>query len=452
MHDVERYSRVTGAGLDRKTGSLDGKILFIEQIGGDEPGQLKFLMTEGELTLLYAERDERGRIVSKTHRIEGVPVVISTLAGAVIDTQLLNRVSAPEMDESETQTGLIIKDKLESWSTVQREPPESILEQLQYIDAKCRKLGKQVIDVKIPFALQLEEKLPKVLAMRRGLDRIASLVAAVAFVKAALGLRPVIQLSKPDNPNLFVIAMPEDLQDALFCLGSALAESITFFFGKAKKIYDYLCGSVLANNTTREVARQIGLSQNRAREYLNMLVDLGYATKTKEKQTYQYEAIAKDRNLTLNLAALFSDEELRHWYETQFDQGQAKLLLPPVVIVGSSSEPKHSTVLGFVAKTPTIQQTAAKASLDENNNVATVDLKRQDAHEDENVGDASEAFPAIALGALRVIKAPFTEDYAVGRIMRTMHVTLEEAEAWVKRMIDEGLLAKDPEDYLRLVK
>jgi predicted transcriptional regulator len=427
---------------------LDGKILFVEQIGGNEPGQLKFLMTEGELTLLYAERDETGRIVSQTHRIEGMPVVISTLAGAVIDTQLLNRVSTPEIDESEMQTSLILKHKLESWSTVQKEPPESILGQLQYIDAKCRQLGKQVIDVKIPFALQLEEKLPKVLAMRRGLDRIASLVAAVAFVKAVLGLRPLIQLSKAGHPNQYVIAMPEDLQDALFCLGNALAESITFFLGKAKKIYDYLCGSALANNTAREVARQIGLSQNRAREYLNMLVDLGYATRTKEKQTYQYEAIAKDRNLELNLEASFSDEELKEWHATQFDQSEGELLLPPLVIVGSSSEPKPSTVPGFVVKTPTIQQTARKASPDEHNNITKI----PDGRDVENIDDnASESFPAILLGALRKIEGPFSDDYAVEQITKT-GLDRGQAEAWVKRIVSEGLLARDPDGYLRLVK
>jgi len=36
---VENYTRVTGAGLERKEGSLEGKILFLEQLEGSQPGQ-----------------------------------------------------------------------------------------------------------------------------------------------------------------------------------------------------------------------------------------------------------------------------------------------------------------------------------------------------------------------------------------------------------------------------
>jgi hypothetical protein len=374
QHDVESYSRVTGAGLDRKTNSMDGKILFVEQIGGNEPGQLKFLMTERELSLLYAERDETGRIVSKTHRLEGMPVVISTLVGAYIDAQLLNRVSTPEIDDSDQQTGLIIKHKLDSWATVNRESPESILKQLRSLDAKCRELGKRVVDVKIPFAAQLEEKIPKVLAMRRGLDRIASLVACIAFLKAAVGLRAIVELEK-DGPNVYVVAMPEDLSDALFCLGSALAESVTLFFGKAKKIYEHLCANALANNSTREVARAIGLSQNRAREYLNLLVDLGYATVIKEKQRFFYEAIAKDVKLNLNLDATFTGDELEDWFERQFDQTEAELIHPSVVIGCPPSKPEPSTLQSIVPEMPTNEQTEPETSLDDMHHITTTDTK-----------------------------------------------------------------------------
>jgi hypothetical protein len=69
----------------------------------------------------------------------------------------------------------------------------------------------------------------------------------------------------------------------------------------------------------------------------------------------------------------------------------------------------------------------------------------------DDVDDTSETFPAAALGALRKIKRAFTDDYAVEQIMET-GVGRVEAEACVKRMINEGLLARDPEGYLRLVK
>src|SRR2546425_5068665 len=57
--DVESYSRLTGPGLDRRTETFDGKILLYEQIVQREPMELSFLMSEGELSVLSAERDEK---------------------------------------------------------------------------------------------------------------------------------------------------------------------------------------------------------------------------------------------------------------------------------------------------------------------------------------------------------------------------------------------------------
>ena len=69
----------------------------------------------------------------------------------------------------------------------------------------------------------------------------------------------------------------------------------------------------------------------------------------------------------------------------------------------------------------------------------------------DDVDGPSESFPTIALGALRKIIGPFTDDYAIERIMET-GLGCAEAEAWVNLLINEGLLARDPEGYLRLVK
>ena len=69
----------------------------------------------------------------------------------------------------------------------------------------------------------------------------------------------------------------------------------------------------------------------------------------------------------------------------------------------------------------------------------------------DDVDDTYETFPGTVVGALRRIKGPFSDDYAVERIMET-GVGRAEAEAWVKHLTDGGQLARDPEGYLRLVK
>ena len=397
--DVENYTRVTGAGLDRRDGSLDGKILFLEQLEGSEPGQLKFLMTEGELTILCADRDSSGRIVSKTHHVKGEPVVVSTLVGAVIDTQLLNRVSTLEIDESEQQTERITHHKLEQWSNIGREQEELLQETIQQIDAKCCELGHHVKAVKIPFASQLEKGLPKILSMRRGTDRILSLVSAIAFVKAALGTRPQAKLKDSTyNRGTYIIALPEDLTDALYCLGEAFSDSLTYFFGRSKQIYEELCKDTCASS--RDIARVLKISQNRAREYLNSLVDLGYATKTKDKGVYRYEAKPHDSS-TLTLQATYTEPELHQWYQQQFPNNDAELIIPEEAKTGFESPRPVQVCLDSESNSATVQQIEQETATENkivpnngleqgNNNTVPSDispLKLEDAEKGEVKGN-----------------------------------------------------------------
>jgi len=363
--DVERHTRVTGPGLDRKEESLDGKILFLEQLIGSEPTQLKFLMTEGELSILVAERDkETGRVVSRIHRLKGMPVVISTLVGAEIDPQFLSRVSTLEIDESDDQTKAIIHKKLEEWSTVSSEEEWKVYGPLTWLDAKCCELGPYVEAVKIPFAKQLESGLPPTLSMRRGVDRILNLVAAIAFVKAAIGLRPLVEVKPIENvKQVYVVALPEDLDDALFCVGEKLVESVSYFFGRAKEVYDHLLKNSEENKSS-DVAVALKMSQNRASEYLRLLAKLGHVTRTRQGREWCYFAVSGCQ-LELKLNATLTNVELSHWFSENFTEGSTELVLPkdmtlgpakpPLPVpVGSSSNPKDDTLTQIVPTEATI--------------------------------------------------------------------------------------------------
>jgi len=354
LSDVERYTRVTGPGIDRSEESLEGKILFLEQLSGGEPSQLKFLMTEGELAIRYAEEDRSGRFVSKIHRVKGVPIFITTLVGAQIDPQLLGRVSTLEIDESNEQTKKIIDHKLEHWSTVKRED-ENVLEPIALIDQKCRDLGKSVEEIKIPYAKQLANGVPSVLPMRRKIDQMLNLVGAVAFVKAALGFRPIVKIKNPSKTrNIYIIALPEDLDDALYCLGDELILSIGFYYRKAKEIHEFLCEQGQA--TAKDVAMARGMSQNRAREYLNHLVESRHATRTKQRGTYYYEPIPNNVP-RLELKATFTESNLRTWFADNFSENRAELVIPegqeftkipPVVAAVPQIKDSSSTMAGIV--------------------------------------------------------------------------------------------------------
>ncbi len=359
--DVRLYTRITGPGLDRSTESLDGKILFIEQILQTEPMQLSFLMSEGELAILAVEVDpETKRKVSKETRLKGMPVVMSTLTGGQVETQFLSRVSTLRVDESKEQTGRITEKKLENWSKRHTGDPSLIAGPLSWIDRKCRELGPHVREIKAPWASKLKagENIPNVPSMRRGLDKIANLVNAIAFVKAALNLRSAVvhEITKGVR-EFYIIAEPEDMSDAVFILGSdQLIESVSYFFGKSKAVYNVL-PSEGEGWTSRQVATALGMSQNRAREYLNSLVDLNHAARGEKVRGQYYYVKVPESEPAINLSVTMNAEEMGSWYRDNFPEPEAKLVepTPDIEIVGYPSKPESSTIERIVPDSPTIQ-------------------------------------------------------------------------------------------------
>lgn len=366
--DVLHYTRLTGAGLDRFPKSFDGKVLFLEQLEGNEPTQLKLIMSEGELLILLSERED-GKWVSKEHHVSGMPVMISTIVGARIDGQLLSRSSNLEIDESDQHTKEIEAAVLEDAASVCRLDESRILGPLLEIDRVCREFGQYVQDIKLPFAQQLFESLPGSLAMRRGLPRLLNLIRGFAFIKTAVGLREFVEIQNEGAKQVYVIAMPEDLDDALFCLGKRLQESIMSFFGRSRNVYDYL----LSHPTSDAKAVGLGvvprLSQNRAREYLNALVDQGHATRTKTGATYNYEAIP-DSTPQITLEANFSHEEIAIWLGSNFKQGEARLTridTPLVVFVVPPLEAVTGTVGEIVPEIDTKQSIVPEIAVNDGN-------------------------------------------------------------------------------------
>ncbi|MGC4116142.1 MAG: hypothetical protein QM765_16490 [Myxococcales bacterium] len=65
---------------------------------------LKLLLSEGSLTIGSTSKDERGRLVSQTYRVEGPVGLIFSSTAAELDEELLNRCLTLTIDESPEQT------------------------------------------------------------------------------------------------------------------------------------------------------------------------------------------------------------------------------------------------------------------------------------------------------------------------------------------------------------
>lgn len=338
--DVKKYSRFTGSGLERSA-SLDGKILLYEQMNGMEAGQLKILMSEGELTILLSERDDHGKFVPMEYSLKGMPVFMTTSTKPDLDVEMLNRALLLSIDESESQTKRILERQALEFETINEEDSFkkwSAISRLQSIYEDIRK--ETIAGIKCPFASQSLKDLPLPLNIRRDFLRLLNLTAIIAYAKMMDPKtneyrRPVIELSNVKGVSKkIIVAVPEDFNDALWCLGEGLIESFYHFVGKAKEIYQVLCnnkstGSLDDNDilpsTARDVGRKVGLGQKRAYKYLEALVDAGLATKLKEGNTnFYYPEIKTVSQGTLDIK--FNEDDFTKWVKQQFPNKEPKIL------------------------------------------------------------------------------------------------------------------------------
>ncbi len=102
-HAFERFSELIG------TTNVDGKIFFITEYEGiDKSYTIRISMTEGNVTTLTVEHNEKGRIKPKIIKLRGVPIFITTSTRIKFDEQWLSRVLPLSVDESEEQTRRVV--------------------------------------------------------------------------------------------------------------------------------------------------------------------------------------------------------------------------------------------------------------------------------------------------------------------------------------------------------
>jgi len=317
--DVRHYTRFTGAGLDRNEESLDGKILFYEQMEGYEPTQLKLLLSEGELSILVVDTDDQGRRKSENIKIKGMPTFITTSTNPTLDQELQNRTLIISLDESESQTKRIMEKHAQNYSKIHETKLskwfhiDNLIEEFQQLN-----LSRTLKKIIIPFASDLPNDFPSHLEMRRDFDRILRLTSIIASLKSA-SERGYYEASKVKGVSAkIIIAYPEDYYDAIYCMGENLLDAIYRITGKAKEVYNLLLGTIKEGTlfeeplaiTTKDGAKKLGFSQKTFYKYAEYLVDRGFATKEKQGNNNFYQVVRdKTKDLDVNDLSSFNTEK-----------------------------------------------------------------------------------------------------------------------------------------------
>lgn len=315
---VEDFTRLTEASPDRLGKDYNGRILIIQEIRGMEKAQatLRVWISEGKLRLLTTMKDEKGNITTGTIETKGIPVFMTTTTNVEPDEEMVNRLSILSIDETQEQTDRILEFEAAEYEDLidveELEPDPTICDFL-----RCCLLPMRV---GIPFARLLKKAFPKdTVRVRRDFKKLLNIIYAVTFIHQ--NQRPQLQSKTSDNKpfiGLYVAALPVDFYMAWAIADKSLKETLLNLQARSLKIL-----SLFAENiplTTKDVAACTDLSQNRARDIMENLINKGYLVKDESEKTHKYFLKKKgleDTTISKIVASIgsFGEKELKNWIE-----------------------------------------------------------------------------------------------------------------------------------------
>ena len=277
---VHRYSRVTSASLDRLEQNVAHYILIIEELQGLTAAEptLRIMLSEGGLSLLTTDRDDKGKITTREIKTTGTPAFATTTASIRVDDQLQNRILLASMDETKQQTRQINKMQAQEFSDPDySDKPDSTLQ------AFLKTLLPH--DVYIPYADDLAELFPiDTIQARRDFPKLLSLIQVIAWMHQHQ--RCMVQ--RPDDKlKTYILADIIDLLYALAIAGSSLLQSLLGLQERGTKALEQFTNDC-QEHTSRSLASSLRISQDRARELLEVLLQWGYVEKDESQKTHRY--------------------------------------------------------------------------------------------------------------------------------------------------------------------
>lgn len=340
LDPVIDYTDFTEAHFKRSQSNVNGKIIKLEQLERrDEKGKLSFqktkhLLSEGRLKFGNIDTTEKGEKIIKDFEIVGVPVMVTTVTEYNIDEETANRMLIIQLDESEEQTKKVMDYTLSEYSDIPHDQDNGDVEDLRELFGGVKTMAQHVDAIVIPFADKLKDILPKNLEMRRDLKKVLNLACIIAFIHA-LNRDCFRSRNKKhfftgdsletDEQNTFVIVVkPEDFLHAMEIAGDAIKQTINKSSQKLIEIDSILRAKFSAKTlnqqgglTVKELMKELGLSENRTREYLNQLCDKGLAWKDDSQKEHLYFPSEKKFSDLDPSQMVFSDEEYRKWIKKQ---------------------------------------------------------------------------------------------------------------------------------------
>ncbi len=390
--NVDHFTRITAAALDRLAKDLTGRILVVEELRGAEAAQptIRVAISEGKLRLLTVDRDKKGRITTREIETKGIPVFLTTTTAAAIDQETQARLDILSMDESEEQTKLVLSHEAEEYlgSRPTSEPEPTIREFL----GKLRPFG-----VLIPFADSMAAQFPSdTISARRDFRKLLQLVTMSAFLHQHQRLL-VKDREHPIQP--YIVATPLDLRYAFAIAGVSLRQSLAGLPTRVLSLLQYFKED--QNETSRTIAKKTGFSQRTARRWLQSLVRAGHLSVDEAEKEHLFSLVDKPRqSLSLELphsVREWNQAKLRSWlaeegceilrdvsevpYVDPFTGGIEPLCSSGGPLTACQSEPENAATSG---------QTAENTAGPHETLNLSPDSDADSGHKDEHTGASSQ--------------------------------------------------------------
>ena len=338
--DVIDYTDYTPAFLQRQEVIMNGKIFKMEQMERTNDrkqvslSNLKFLLSEGVLKIGLVDRNDKGKNEPRTLQVNGIPVFLSTSTNYNIDPETLNRTLLMQVDETEEQTKKIMSHIFKKYSTLRiNDVWREELEELKNLAQAYKELAHRVTDIMIPFGSKLMDRIPTTdLTIRRDLSKILNLTNVITFIHASNRIRiqdndgkefVVDQWGKTEKRFTYaLIAEISDFKEAFEIAGQTIKQTLNKLNDSSMKVYSKFCKVCDENQTegvtVKDMAKECRLSQNRAREHMNQLLNSGFLTREK-KGSKEYVYFPSEKKFEeINTDDIeFSKEELDQWIQEQ---------------------------------------------------------------------------------------------------------------------------------------
>ncbi len=348
--DVIDHTDFTTSFFMRSNPNLNGKILKLEQMEKTNDkhqvslGILKHQLSEGKTKIGLSERDKDGKFQPVSQEVNGIPIFISTTTNQQIDLETMNRAWLLQLDESINQSELIKKHTLSEYSKPKFFDSwnDNVIKNRILVE-HYEKYSRTVDNIYLPYSEKIDSVIPSnSVEFRRDLKKILNLTATISFIH----YRNRIHIRDNKGKNIIkdqfgnsektysysIISDIADFNEALVIGQQAIKQTMNKVNESTLEVYRVVKERNNLNGnegiSLSDVAKELGLSESRAREKLNQGREAGLILARREGHAYLYFTSDKNIELINSNDVVFSKEDVEKWFKSNFPQDRFELMFP----------------------------------------------------------------------------------------------------------------------------